>query len=550
MNHSKSFHDLNVNTKLFSGTVENSIVDFLRSNDSDIGWGEYKDAPFNIKISSTVISALNNCPHEKSDWIINKVLGIRNHLNKSEINTLNIHELGSLYEIIILDKNSSEIKKAIQDEILQRSSKLEDGYSSITVLLTSISAIIKAELTKAPIFTKLLKLLIESQNPNGSWGKEENHKILTTNTAKSIIYLSKIQNEKSEKYLESIDRGIEFLKEFTAIGRTTELADKIGFYQLMLTIQAISNDEKSSQLIDSSVKYLAKNINNDGGIGTLPNQPSNNELTALLLYTFHHIGYFKYIPLRIAKNKIDELENENNKIQSELRVLQKQFDQSVNKEVNHIINENKNLNLKIRELEKHIHEIRKSTREEMNYVRKRMEYDIISRQKYYSRDETNGYTKNQLLFSALALISIIILITLDYLIPNKLFLYSAGGVSLGLLSYLSLLYFNQYRNDPDKIIRSISFSNNLNDSLSYFRRRFVDIMSDMPPSIREEMIYRLSSEFRRIPKDILPRYFEELSIRLNLPNNIRKELYYWLEELSVRDEDEIKVVFDQLRSIL
>jgi hypothetical protein len=552
MNHKVMFNDyFNTNIKLFSGSIENSLVEFLYRNDSIIGWGEYKDAPFNIRISSIVVLALAHCPHEKSDWIINKILGVKKYLHEKKIQELKVQELGSLMDIFKLDKNSEDIKLLIRDELLNKVVQTMKDYSSLTTIITNLSALIKIDAFDNAMFQELLKNFLELQNQNGSWGKEENAKILLSNTSKGIIILSKVKKRGNQNYNEFINKGINYLTEFIKSKDIASIGDELGFYQMLILIKAVTIDEVvSNTVIDSSISYILKNINSDGGIGTLPQQPSNNEMTALLLYTFYHIGYFKYIPLRVAKSKVFELELENNKIQSELNVLKKQFDFTVKKEVNNIIDENKILNNKLHSAEKKIQDIKRQNQKDFELFKKSVEYDFLSRQRYYSNSSKKNYSRFQIMSSLTLVLLATFSIILFFINSNRFYLYFSAGFILLCFIYLLILYINQYRKGPEKLLKNFSISNNRLDSLSYYRHKFIDITSDIPQSAREELIYRLSREISRLPKDILPRYLEDLTMSLNLPVNKRRELYFWLEDIISKEEVEIQVVFEQIRRII
>jgi hypothetical protein len=548
MMHNQSFNEFNTYIKLFSGDIENRIVEFLLSNESEIGWGEYKGAPFNIKISAIVVSSLNHCPYEKSDWIINKVLGIKKELLKESLANLKVQELGCLYDIISLDDNSDELKQNIRKELVARLTEKAKTYSSLATLLVNVSALIKAEAIQEPILQYCVDNILELQQKNGAWGKEENPKIILSNTSKALIILNKLSKNEPIKYEESITKGIEFLSDFIDAKEANILGEELGFYQLMILIKAITiNEIELNATIDKIITYLIKNLNSDGGIGTLPNQPSNNEITALLLYTFHHIGYFKYIPLRIANSKVIKLIKDNSRFKSEFSVLKKEFDIAVKKEVNHVIDEKNELSAKLQESEKRNKEISRRVQRDIDVYKKSIEYDFLSKQKFHSTSETNNFSRYQIFGTFLSSFNSIVFVILYYLNTNKIYLYiGIGSISLTVL-YLGILYLIQYRRKSDSILKTFSISNNQLDSLSFYRHKFIDISSDLPPSAREELIYRLSREFGRMPKDVLPRYLEDLSMSLDLPLNKRRELYFWLEDLNQRDEVEIKIIFDQLR---
>jgi hypothetical protein len=79
---------------------------------------------------------------------------------------------------------------------------------------------------------------------------------------------------------------------------------------------------------------------------------------------------------------------------------------------------------------------------------------------------------------------------------------------------------------------------------------YADMASGWPHAVREELTYRLFTEFAEMPRDIGPRFVEELAIRIGLPQSDRVALERWSRLAARISPVERRLLFSQLERII
>jgi hypothetical protein len=325
--------------------------------------------------------------------------------------------------------------------------------------------------------------------------------------------------------------------------------------------------ESDYNWIREGVDVILGKMNNDGSWGGGAGEPGTTEATGLCLLALVAAGENKYVPARLARAAVTEMQDHLDEAIGERDRLRQDVEKRVQDECgqvvgerNELLKENKRLKGDISKLKSEITKL-SEVAESAELMRRRLERERENLEMFFR--ESRAMSLRGRIWSILAglvhtpvlafigLVSILAEVALFLWVsrwPMPWWLgliFAAPIVSLITVIWIAMsetpILLRRYsdRYYPERF--------QMPSRLSELRLMYHDISAMWSPDLREEVGYRLFRELIEAPPQIGIRYIEDLSLRLNLPPYSRSMLVSWAERVLRLDPSDRRILFEQIQ---
>jgi hypothetical protein len=544
------------------------------------GWGPYPKLGSDLHHSSLAIQALSNAGDASFVGTIAGAASYFRSRNEGQLHELCIEDICDLLLLIRVEQRpeDDEYVQSLISLLLDACNHLlEKGRQpSVRTICSILLAALEWGDCSQSLACMLTERLIKMQNTDGSWPSAGGDSSSIVASAMAIRVLTRL--EKTDDGGNTLRRGLIFLnseidrKTWSGIGIEGDTFSQA--VVLRALAEAQSNEYKC---IQDGIDILLSSMNMDGSWGGGAGEPGNVENTALSLLALVAAGENKFLPARLAKAAITDLQAQLGEVNRERDNLRQDFDRKIQDECglvvqerNKLIKENKGLKDRTQTAEKDA----KKSREALETTKLRMiqverETQMVASDhhltispfspspafyrhpSFYLRSFVAPIiTANLLILASLAANLAIWEWPMSILRWLALVAISAIGLSGAFILWL------RYRVAAREMV-SLNLDQSLkrdmyvggeeeSNDLHYLRSMYLSMAETMPSSVREEMAYRLT-EILSAPMDIGYRFGEELAFKLRLPSTKRREFTMWLGLVLRLSTTERRLLLGQLQ---
>jgi hypothetical protein len=567
----KWFQLLTTRQQIFTAAEIRSVVKFLENvRIPSEGWGLYPGLPSNLHQSALAVKALSALGDPSTQGLI---VDVAIYYKENNVKTVQQLPLGDLVDLLTVVRSELSPDWEYIGKILSvikkyHKSILANDYiisvRDLGALLLSLQGLDErlAELTNS-----CAKKLISYQLPDGSWPASDGSPGCLITTA---IALQAFTDLKIDYTKDPIERGLHYLiKSLKAEG--DQSLDYTGdtFAKATLLSALAKIPGASYQLISELVNDLLKLLNEDGGWGGGPTEPSTVECTSLALLALTDAGENRYIPARLAEAALHDLSAEVYKVSKELDQLKQDFDGKMQQQIGNVIHERDKLRKENKEIKKEMHKLENIK----NIVQKVEIADrLVNVLTPFEEDDfikgrsTPPKLLKQLITTTIRdswqnIIKLYILFTTLFILLNNIFPETGKNIFqfIGLKPYLSLIvvfiaitilyifmtFFQKALKLPNELYEN-RLTLRLKSPIQLIEYSFFLMSREWPKGISEELVYLLNREFIELPPEIALRRVEILGNRLMLSTQQKAQLRRWLKtsmDLSVMDR---RILFNKL----
>jgi hypothetical protein len=550
-----------------------STISFLRiARKQGEGWGPYSKFQSNLHQSALVIQALFKSSEKSIVGTAADASAFFLNYYGDKIENLKIEEICDLLTIINAEKKPiDEQISGLLIETLINSLNQTIDYQILTVknLSYAITVLLDHDPAIENKISNWISILINVQLTNGGFPASNNiSNASNIATAWGLRALNRIKRKN-----ESLNKAVDFLENEIA-NETWELIGKRDIFTHATILLALAESPSAKYVVlREGMNSLMSLKNIDGSWGATQGQTGDIEITALSFLALVTSGKNSFIPYKIAKAAIHQVNHELKKIQEERDNLKRDFDNKLNDDCGKVLHERNVLLAENRKLKSDNNDLRKVNlkknieRESFqeDYFRNRFlkEFNKLDTDiKYYSTSQSFmgkllEFIRNQdwtlVIFFVSAAVTTFFLIhdynKNDSLLTKTLEISSFILLIVGAVIFLIVRYNTRKR--TYKYLTKDSYSKFLRSGpspLIDLRYEFIDMAEDWPPSLREEIIYYLFKNILDSPPEIGLRFIEDVIIRFKMSANERKKLQRWVISVLEFDPRERRILFEQLRT--
>jgi Skp family chaperone for outer membrane proteins len=368
---------------------------------------------------------------------------------------------------------------------------------------------------------------------------------------------------------EAMRRGLYFLQDQLTTNGWLNLGSGGDTFTQSVVLRALAEvPEADYKWIQEGVDTLINKMNPDGSWGERSGETGSVESTALSLLALIAAGENQFVPTRLVRTALIDVQRQLDEITEERNRLREDFENRVQEVCGEVAQERNTLKKESQELRNRVRSAQEDSQKALE-----LKESAELRQQVLERElELSRYQQESRLRSSLK--------STDLLLSNSLnpsLLLQVVRALLGwtpsILAAVLVWWFWQWPPSVWRIIAFVSmaiissaaswfllrgtsssmpslklgspdfFASSDSSSLRYI---YMDMASEWPPSLREEIAYRLLTEIAEMPSDIATRYAEDLTFRLDLPSFQRSQLSDWLRQALRLNLTDRRILFDQL----
>ncbi|WP_078940718.1 prenyltransferase/squalene oxidase repeat-containing protein [Streptomyces cellulosae] len=530
-------------------------VDYLvDSRESRKGWPPYVGLPSDLHSSSVVIAALRSLGDDSVGALIvdgavyvRQVYGMR-------AKQAPIEELLDLIRVAHAEDRSSDYAKQLRGRLFASAQAVKDGNRSFSTAVASRALLESAAWEEnSQLAQPWQKALLDRQDAEtGGWPLvEDSNEVSITATAWAVRSLAIADSEGSEV---AVSGGLQYIESLIRNRGWTDIFDSQGMYTVALVLQAVSSTQLGDQgIINDGVQLVRTRMNEDGGWGGGPGDPSGIEYTAAVVMALVESGENRFLPTRVVKEALADLQLGIREIVADRDSLRDAFERRVLEHCGHIKHERDGLQEKISQAESEAKALNKRLRE--------LERNAALYRHGLARIRTGRPLPKALL--AAAAVTLVAIVCAPYFFSDTIATIVSGTLAVllvagGVFYALGQRTIDQRRN----LHRGLAFDEAVMDLMAstptlIHKRNMTRLLDDfryatenLPPGTREELVYRLLREGAHIPPDIGPRYIRELLLELHIPPRESQRLEVWLETIMILEPDGRRALLTQLRRVI
>lgn len=527
------------------------------------GWGPYPRLPTDSHHSALAVQALSSLSDPSYQGVIADVASYFRSGFSSDVGSLSLEKICDLLTILRADGRPDE---ELQVQLINELPKIYDNL----IASGEARALVKVSLTLLAVSESSANLqlanaltnhLVDYQRPDGAWPALSGGEVSLVTTAVTLRSLGALASERAQ---EARQRGLIFLYDYIsrfgwgAVGKGEDVFTRASVLWTLASVPSTDYD-----LIRSGIESLKKLRNDDGSWGSFEGQVGNIEATSLSLLALVASGENSYVPARLAKAAVYNVQADLTTVTEERDKLKEEFETNVTAECGAVVIERNRLLTENKRLQAEITEERKlSVKAENDLEQAEIRMSNLERELYLlgamrrkSEMELGTHLLPETLLSS-RIASIILIpmpllfaITLIYIFlqwpPNwwRIIVYLMVLSTAAASSWI-LYRWSVFQSLATGFERAPEV---LNDSaVSSLRRMYMDIMAELPPAIREEFAYRLLTTMTSMSAEIGERYAEELTFRIDIPSYLRSRLTGWIRYALRLSPTDRRVLFDSL----
>jgi len=527
--------------------------EYLRNAQDDSGgWGIRPRLPCDIHSTTLAIEALSHFVDEGSRLGAAKGAVHLMRLKRCCLEDLRLEELTDLVNAASAEQlPDTDYLSALCSAIKRRLGKeTSDGQVPAIVVATLLSSLSKTRGMDAsfaePWFERLEKW---QSKEDGGWS------VLPTGPTSVVATAFAIRALSGESHAqEAIQRGVSFLMSTIKRDGWDALGGKDDVFTQAIVLRAISELVfVPYDIIAAGVTVLVKSANPDGGWGGTKTEPSNVENTALSAMALLAAGEARFIPLRLAEAAVQDGDEVLARVTEERDQLRERFDKELETKSGQLLSElkdlrsqnqslrseNEGLRTKNKDLRSRSEELESRSDEFLRLARARLALQ--------SPGTLSPYLSALFLIVPAATIPILIWVLMNSREAKSIWswvILAATIAGLFAASYFLLRRLTLSRTVA--LSRSFErssyplFRSHTEDLIDtswsvrseIYLEPFLRLNARLPSTIREELLYRLSTDFPEMPPDIARRYARDLAVRFSFPPEENRLLIEWLERMS------------------
>jgi Prenyltransferase and squalene oxidase repeat len=439
------------------------------------------------------------------------------------------------------------------------------GGLSTHQLCAALLAVLELGRTDLEMVKPWSERLLGLQHPDGGWPtvNEEGSSVVATAMALQVLTRSS-----GERVTEALRRGLMYVQ--------NQLREKdwknLGLGGDTFSQAAVLRALAETPLADyrwsrQGVEVLLARMNPDGSWGDGPGTPGNVESTALCLLALVAAGQTRFVPARLARTALMDVQSQLSQITEERDRLRQDFESRVDEVSNNIVQqrndllgENQNLRQRLQATQDEIKQAREA-KEAAEFRRAALEQERALLQRYVTAATTSEVTieigsfrfalPQFIKFIAEVLFPSLFIGGLGWLFlqsPTQTWLKVLGII---IISIAGLGFIGNYLS-----LRRRSLGTEPNapapvSDVSLLRKTYADMAAGWSPDVLEEIAYRLFHDLTDMSPDVAIRYTEDLATKLQMPAEQKAGLLSWVGQVTRLDASQRRLLFSQLqRSIL
>jgi len=539
-----------------SGIVERGVEYLVNSRIPGEGWGILPGLPTELHPTSLAVSALFG---SRSRTAMGTAAGAATFVREQYGKTVDALSLEGVCDLLFV---SAAEQRPMDDDYRQRLAAAavacydildaSESQTSTRLLCTFLIAVEQARLAVPVDTSDLIGRLCLSQRPDGGWPPLPQQ---PSSMVASAFAVRALMCRTDRRALDAAARGSSFLLGQLASLGWAQIASTGGMFAVALILWALASSDVEYRAVRDGIDLLQSTITSDGGWGDGPNEKASIETTAICLLALTAAGENRFIPVRLAATAVALLDRKVISLTNELDMIKGAMRKSVQDECGGVVRERDRLLKKNEDLSK---QLTAATRQ----VREKIEDDERIRAERY-RWEREVQLLQGTTFRRKTRVSWV-----RYAIAEGpwliLFMAAVSGISLiwqwpltlvrglGIMGILLVAATLGWRLSRGRITMDSPLvePGDLRGDLEMLRAMYADMSASWPPSIREELTYRLFTEFVEMPPDIGTRYAEELAMRIGLPSAARAAFAHWARLATRIPPSERRLLFSQLERII
>jgi hypothetical protein len=550
----------------FLGPNLNRAVSLLRAwRNEDGGWGAYHGLRSDLHNSALAIHALDEAGDEFSKGMRAQAAIVLRRATDNSVSELSFLELTDLLRVTRCERTGNEeyarklidaLKESYLKLLAERSAALRDSCSALTVLSHIGSP--DAEFLE----TVLESLLAQQRLDDGSWAGVIGEPGAVLPTAMAIRALSRFDLAKVKMPL---TRGLTYVHHQLEENGWPSAAPTDDTYSLAVTLRSLAKTRGAEyRSVKGGIDALVERMNDDGGWGGGLHEPSNVESTALSTLALIAAGEIEFVPARLAKAAIVESERLLVHAVVERNKLREDVTAEVKKQISLVLAQRDELAHELGSMERSNVRLRRQlqkARVDRERIQQSLMFDdgrstaspfmrSLRRFDPYLADLFQRYVRiiGPIFIVVFGIIAATRFMKKEAILASRWDFAVLCGITL--YGFWRLVSFSR-----DLVLRitrtglSAGLSSNLDDAseIATLRDRFYELQQSLPPSIREDLVYRLYRDLAELPPEMGDRYSRDLTIRYDLPARDQRLMLRWIEQVLRLGPTDRRVLFDQLR---
>lgn len=532
------------------------------------GWGPYPKSASDLHHTALVLQALHYSRDKSVEATIADAASYVRKLKSDHLDTLNLEDATNMLLIV-----RSEQRRGNEGYVNQLIASLHRAYTTIMngstgismrQLTSSLLAVLELGRNDLEMVKTWTDRLLDLQHPDGGWPTVNENSSSVVATAMSLQVLNRLTGD---RIMESLRRGLLFVG-----NQLTEKTWKnLGMGGDTLSTTTVLRALAETPIADYSwtkqgVDLLFTRMNPDGSWGDGPGEPGNVENTALCLLALAAAGQTRFVPARLAKVAITEVQSHLSQITDERDKLRQDIETRVNevsdnlfRERNDLLVENENLKVRLKSIQDETQAAR-SAREAAEYrsLAIERELDLLRSVSSRSAQPTDSVQLGPLVLPAFTVRILTLLVAplvflsgvAWYLLlpPRQTWSTVIAVAAIVLAAVIAgFAVFAIFENRRSRQWQSPYLDvGSTRSEVSFLRRTFSRMTSTWDPYISEELAYRLN-DIGDMSSEVAGRYTEDLATKLRLEPEQEVELLSWVNQVTRLDPVQRRVLLTQLQ---
>jgi prenyltransferase beta subunit len=390
----------------------------------------------------------------------------------------------------------------------------------------------------------------------GGWPGGHNGDPSILSTAAVVEALQAID---ATKYAGAIQRGVRFLTAATTNGGWRRIGNGPDVF-VQATVLRVLARSGALDNIENGIAALGDGESDAGGWGIAPGAPSAVEPTAAAVLALVACGENRVVPYRLAAAQVAEATKRITELEKEMAAAKRELEEGSARRNKRIIAQRDELqqraDLQQRELERLREEsesARRAALEEAQRSRMLINYALREGDLYDSRGSSLLRVLEPALIFVFPIIAIALYVWGDFIavrLGTEAGKLAALALLVGAMAFAATYQWRLIVRRRDYFARFSalqSVAKSADTPVSSVALTFADISSQMPPAIREEFAYILSSHIIDMPPEIGVDYGRDLLEKLDIPIRVREQTASWLKSLLSLDRYGRRAVIEQIR---
>jgi len=522
----------------------------------DGGWPQYQGGKISPYHTFLVVSALAGVDHDAyATRIASAALRMRSEF-ENNLSKLDMGDLANFLRILLTESqpDQSSITK-VSTELSNRIESQAERPQDVRVreFANSLAALSWAGSQNAVLKKYAQQLLALENAKTGGWPGAPNGTTSLVATAEVVEALHCLDKD---HYRDQIYRGLRVLE--TAIKKNGWNLGGVGSdvftHATVLRVLATCNP-LNNEMIETGVLALeAISANDSCGWGPGPGEASTIEATAAVVRAQIAAEENLFVPYRVAATRVADASAKVAGLESELAKVRQELDHRVSREANRILDdrnrlrkENEQLRDEVKRLEFQSQEAQREALEQSR--RSTSLINLLAREKGLSLGLSSGIQNaiQQLIPLVLAGLATMFYTGSFSRIfgPRSTLIFYINLIALAALGY----FFNMYslfvrRSTLRRQLRTVELPTS---AVSASVLEYSDIVSDLPPAVREELTYTLAGRISEMPPSLGEEYLQKFLDNLDIPSYFRRRVLSWGRDFLRLDSYSRRAVVEQIR---